>query len=147
MILPVIGISFWLFTFRTSESRYWRGSVYAEPYKSPESHNYKRGEFLILDHGCLMNILGLLCNVATLALNVATLQRRDVSTSRRHFDPPLERRDVGYKRRDVDFDTLWNVATLISNIATSILTILWNVATLISNVTTLILHLSGTSRR
>ena len=95
-----------------------------------------------------MNILGLLCNVATLALNVATLQRRDVSTSRCHFDPPLERRDDGYQRRDVDFNhslerrdvdiqrrdvdfaPLWNIAMLIFNVATLIITILWNVATL-----------------
>ena len=85
-----------------------------------------------------MNILDLLCNVMTLTLHVATFQRRDVSTFRRHFDPPLERHDVGYKRRDIEFKSLWNVATLIFNVATSILTTLWNVVTLISNVATLI---------
>ena len=105
-----------------------------------------------------MCILSLLCNAATLALNVATLQRRDVSKLRRQFYPPLERRDVRFQRCDVDFELLWNVATLISNVATLIFYTLWNVATLISNVATLIFNilwnvatledfLSGTSRR
>ena len=37
-----------------------------------------------------------------------------------------------FQRRDVDFELLWNVATLISNVATLIFNILWNVATLAS---------------
>ena len=47
-----------------------------------------RGEFtFILDHGCIMYILGLLCNVATL------------------------------QRRDVSLTLLWHVATLDFNVA------------------------------
>ena len=49
-----------------------------------QSVTFTRGEFsFILDHGCVMYILGLLCNVVTLALNVSTFQRPDVSTLRR----------------------------------------------------------------
>ena len=78
-----------------------------QSYTKVQRNTFKRGELsLILDHGCLMNILGLLCNIATLALKVATLQRRDISTSRRPFDPPLERCDERSQRRDVDFTLL-----------------------------------------
>ena len=38
LVLSVIGVSSWLFTFRTRERRYWRGSVNAEHYKSRVSH-------------------------------------------------------------------------------------------------------------
>ena len=38
LVLSVIGVSSWLFTFRTRGHRYWRGSVYSEQYKSRESH-------------------------------------------------------------------------------------------------------------
>ena len=38
LVLSVIGVSSWLFTFRTREHRYWRGSVYVEHYKSRVSH-------------------------------------------------------------------------------------------------------------
>ena len=51
------------------------------------------------------------------------------------------------QRRDVDFEPLWNVVTLISNVTTLILNILWNVATLVINVAVLENLLSGTSRR
>ena len=38
LVLSVIDVSSCLFTFRTREHRYWRGSVYSEQYKSKESH-------------------------------------------------------------------------------------------------------------
>ena len=105
-----------------------------------------------------MCILSLLCNVAT-------LQHRDISTSRRQFYPPLERRDVRFQRRDVDFEPplesrdvdiqrhdvdfepLWNVATLISNVATLIVNLLWNIASLASTSRRWKTLFSGTSRR
>ena len=62
---------------------------------------FTRGEGL-LDMGYLM------CNFFK-ALSV---------TSRRQFYPSLERRDVRFECHDVDFECLWNVATLISNVAT-----------------------------
>ena len=51
------------------------------------------------------------------------------------------------QHRDVDFEPLWNVVRLISNVATLILNILWNVATLVINAAKLENILSGTSRR
>ena len=68
---------------------------------SPESHIYKRGGSL--RHGLL--------NVQILFEAFSITSRRWVATSRRQIYPSLE-------RRDVDFECLWNVATLISNVAT-----------------------------
>ena len=52
MVLSVIGIFYCLFTFRTREHKYWRGSVSAEHYKSRESH-LQEGSVSYLRHGLL----------------------------------------------------------------------------------------------
>ena len=74
---------------------------------SPECHIYKRGG---------SRRPGLL-NVKFLEAFSVT-SRHWVATSRRQFYPSMERRDVRFERHDVDFECLWNVATLTSNVAT-----------------------------
>ena len=121
-VLSVIGIPFWLYNFRTHDRKYWGESVHVAHGKVPEMYIYKRGVFSDPRPWLLnLHFFSLLCNVATLALNIATLQCRDVAMSRRQFYPPLERRDMRFQRRNVDFEHLWNVATLISNVAMLIL--------------------------
>ena len=119
LFLSVIGIPFWMSTFRTLDRKYWGGSVHVEHCKIPECHNYTRGVFSYLrpwlnnfhfgsslerrDVGFapLWNVATLDLNVATLVLHFSGTSRRWISTSRRWFCTSLERRDVGSQRRDV----------------------------------------------
>ena len=92
LVLSVIGVSSWLFTFKTRERRYWRGSVYAEHYKSRVSHlqvgrSRKPG---------LLNVQFLEAFSVTSRRWVATSRSYNVATFQRH---------------DVNFTLLWNVAT------------------------------------
>ena len=38
LVFSIIDVSFWIFTVRARERRYWRGSVHAVHYKSRKSH-------------------------------------------------------------------------------------------------------------
>ena len=133
----IIDVSFWLFSIRTRERRYWEGFVHAVHYKSRKSHLQVGRVSWLRDHRYAQIFGSLFCNVATLSRNVATsilplsvtsrrgfptsrrqfsysLSRRDVDFQRRdvNFHDPLERRDVGNQRRDLFNSTLYNVATL-----------------------------------
>ena len=131
----ITDVSFWLFSIRTRERRYWEGSVHAVHYKSRKSHLQVGRVSWLRDHQYAQIFGSLVCNVAT-------FQRRDVETSRCPFYPSLSHRDVDFQRRDVNFHTLCHVATWISNVAPRRdfnFHTLWNVTTWIYNVTTSIL--------
>ena len=130
----IIDVSFWLFSIRTRERRYWEGSVHAVHYKSRKSHLQVGRVSWLRDHQYAHIFGSLFCNVATLSLNVATLKRRNIHftplchvaawisnvgtsifilsvtsrrgfpTSRRQFSYSLERHDVDLQRRDVNFN-------------------------------------------
>ena len=115
----IIDVSFWLFSIRTRERRYWEGSVHAVHYKSRKSHLQVGRVSWLRDHQYAQIFGSLFCNVPTLSRNVATpilplsvTSRRGFPTSRRqfsyslsrrdvNFNDPLERRDVSNQRRDV----------------------------------------------
>ena len=78
LVFSIIDVSFWLFTVRTRERRYWGGSVHAVHYKSRKSHLQVGRVSWPRDHQCAQIFGSLLCNVATLSRNVATFQRRNV---------------------------------------------------------------------
>ena len=133
LVFSIIDVSFWLFSVRTRERRYWGGSVHAVHYKSRKSHLQVGRVSWPRDHQYGQIFGSLFCNVATLSLNVVTFKCRDVHfipfchvatwisnvatsilsvsvtsrrgfpTSRRQFLYSLERRDVSNQRRDVNF--------------------------------------------
>ena len=141
LVFSKIDVSFWLFSVRTRERRYWGGSVHTVHYKSRKSLLKVGRVSWPRDHQYAQFFGSLFYNVATLGRNVAKFQRRDVHftplchvtmwssnvttsilsvfvtsrrgfpTSRRQFLYSLERRDVDLQRRDVNFYPLWNVAT------------------------------------
>ena len=116
----IIDVSFWLFSIRTRERRYWEGSVHAVHYKSKKSHLQVGRVSWLRDHqyaqifGSLFyNIATLkrrdihftpLCHVATWISNVATSISILSVTSRRQFSYSLERHDVDLQHRDVNFN-------------------------------------------
>ena len=83
LFLSIIGIPFWMSTFRTLDRKYWGGSVHTEHCKSPESHNCTRGVFSYL-RPWLNNF---------------------------HFGSSLEHRDFGSQSRDIAKSRRLNVAT------------------------------------
>ena len=83
LAFSVIGVSFWLFTVRTRERRYWGGSVYAVHYKSRESHLQVGRVSWTWDPQCAHIFGSLLCNVATSIFPFSGTSRCGVSTLRR----------------------------------------------------------------
>ena len=107
----IIDVSFWLFSIRTRERRYWEGSVHAVHYKSRKSHLQVGRVSWLRDHQYAQIFGSLFCNIATLSRNVATsifilsvTSRRGFPTLRRQFSYSLERHDVDLQRRDVNFN-------------------------------------------